>query len=139
MPRPTTTTLPLDLLTQELHPFGMTGRVDHFELPADDVGRAQAFYSEIFGWKMEDWGDGNIMVEAAEGGIGGDIHQRGTTVPHPTVVITVEKIEDALAAISERGGTAVSDIEVMEGMGRYCYFTDTEGNLVGLWDDIKAE
>lgn len=115
----------------------MKAIVNHFEIPADDLERAQSFYAEVFGWKMEDWGDGNIMVEAAEGGIGGDIHQRGTAVPHPTVVITVDRIEDALAAVVEKGGTAVTEIETMEGMGRYCYFKDTEGNLLGLWDLVK--
>jgi predicted enzyme related to lactoylglutathione lyase len=27
----------------------------HFEIPADDVGRAKKFYSDLFGWKMEKW------------------------------------------------------------------------------------
>ena len=27
--------------------------VVHFEIPADDVARAQKFYSELFGWKIE--------------------------------------------------------------------------------------
>lgn len=30
----------------------MTGRVVHFELPADDVQRAQAFYRDAFGWAV---------------------------------------------------------------------------------------
>ncbi len=27
--------------------------VCHFEIPADDVERAQKFYGELFGWKIE--------------------------------------------------------------------------------------
>ena len=27
--------------------------VVHFEIPADDVERAQKFYGELFGWKIE--------------------------------------------------------------------------------------
>ncbi|WP_168220112.1 MULTISPECIES: VOC family protein [unclassified Salinibacterium] len=118
------------------HAFEMKAIVNHFEIPADDLERAQSFYAEVFGWKMENWGDGNIMVEAAEGGIGGDIHQRGSDVPHPTFVITVDRIEDAVAAITAKGGQMVSAILTMQGMGRYAYFKDSEGNLLGVWDTV---
>ena len=30
----------------------MSGRVVHFELPADDMERAKAFYAEAFGWTL---------------------------------------------------------------------------------------
>ena len=30
----------------------MTGRVVHFEIPADDVDRARSFYRDAFGWQM---------------------------------------------------------------------------------------
>lgn len=32
----------------------MNGEVVHFEVPAKDVKRAKAFYSQVFGWKMND-------------------------------------------------------------------------------------
>ena len=32
----------------------MTGKVVHFELPADDVERARAFYTDAFGWQLDD-------------------------------------------------------------------------------------
>ena len=27
--------------------------IQHFEIPADDVNRAQKFYKEVFGWNMQ--------------------------------------------------------------------------------------
>ncbi|MFD0748151.1 VOC family protein [Phytohabitans flavus] len=30
----------------------MNGRVVHFEMPADDMERAQTFYREAFGWQL---------------------------------------------------------------------------------------
>ncbi len=30
----------------------MNGQVVHFEIPADDVERAQAFYRDAFGWQI---------------------------------------------------------------------------------------
>ncbi len=28
-------------------------KVVHFEIPADDLARAQKFYQSVFGWKMD--------------------------------------------------------------------------------------
>ena len=32
-------------------------RVVHFELAADDPARAVAFYANVFGWQINQWGD----------------------------------------------------------------------------------
>ena len=81
--------------------------VEHFEIPADDVHRAQAFYGKVFGFTFEDWGGGNIMLRTgSDAGINGDIHQRGP-VPHPTVVISVDDLEETIAAAVEGGGEQV--------------------------------
>ena len=32
-------------------------KVIHFELPADNIERAQKFYTEIFGWQFQKWDD----------------------------------------------------------------------------------
>ncbi|WP_202613585.1 VOC family protein [Ornithinimicrobium cerasi] len=32
-------------------------RVVHFEIHAEDVGRAVAFYGDVFGWTFEDWSE----------------------------------------------------------------------------------
>ena len=104
--------------------------VDHFEVPADDIDRARAFYTKVFGFSYEPWGDDMGMLRTG-GGIDGDIHQRDVA-PHPTFVITVENIEQTLAEIVAAGGAQVGDIEAMSDVMRYAYFTDSEGNLVGV-------
>lgn len=104
--------------------------VEHFEIPADDVERAQTFYGNVFGFTYEPWGDDMGMLMTG-GGINGDVHQRGV-VPHPTVVITVDDIEQTLSAIVEAGGERVGEIVAMSEQMRYAYFRDTEGNLVGV-------
>ncbi len=39
----------------------MSGRVVHFEIPADDVERAQSFYQEAFGWQITPMPDMNVV------------------------------------------------------------------------------
>lgn len=114
------------------------GKVQHFEIPADDVSRAKAFYGGVFGWTYDDWDDENVMIHAAgDDSIGGDIYKRDKPTP-PTVVITVDSIEDALDAIIKAGGQRLGAIEALGEMGRYAYFTDPEGNRLGLWDTKTA-
>ena len=31
--------------------------VEHFEIAADDVERAQKFYKDVFGWTMQKWSE----------------------------------------------------------------------------------
>jgi uncharacterized protein len=117
------------------------GKVQHFELPADDVGRAKDFYGSVFGWTFDQWDPETLMIhpggaEGETGVIGGDIYKRSTPTP-PTVVITVDSIEDALDLVIKAGGTRLGAIETLGDSGRYAYFTDSEGNRVGLWDEKK--
>lgn len=117
--------------------LGAMASVEHFEIPADDVDRAQAFYGKVFGFTFEDWGDGNIMLRTgSDVGISGDIHQRGP-VPHPTIVITVDDLEQTIAAAVEGGGEQVGQIESMGETARYAYVKDSEGNIIGLYADAS--
>ena len=47
----------------------------HVELHTGDVGKAKAFYSKLFGWKLKDMpmpgGDNYTMIEVGEGTGGG--------------------------------------------------------------------
>ena len=108
-------------------------KVEHFEIPADDVERAQTFYGEVFGFTFQAWDADNIMIGAPDGGIGGDIHKRAG-LPHPTVVITVDNLEDTLAEVIAHGGEQVGPIEDLDEKSRYAYFRDSEGNIVGVYD-----
>jgi predicted enzyme related to lactoylglutathione lyase len=117
------------------------GKVQHFEIPADDVGRAREFYSRVFGWTYEEWDADTLMIlpggaEGETGVIGGDMYKRDKPEP-PTVVVTVDSIEDSLDAIVKAGGTPLGEIQPLGDTGRYAYFTDPEGNRIGLWDDKK--
>lgn len=110
-------------------------KVEHFEIPVDDIERAQRFYRDVFGFEYEPWGDemGMIRTGSPEG-INGDLHVRGA-VPHPTVVITVDRLEDTLAAVIANGGEQLGEIQGMGGNARYVYFKDSEGNIVGAYDE----
>lgn len=109
--------------------------VDHFEIPADDVPRAQAFYKQVLDFDYEPWGDDmGMLTQPDDRGINGDLHKRGS-VPHPTVVFTVDSIEEVAAKALANGGSQIGEIQPLSETGRWVYITDSEGNIIGLYDE----
>ena len=123
----------------------MSGRVVHFEVPFDDGDRARAFYSDVFGWKTQEMPEMQYtMVMTTEsneqgmpanpGAINGGMGKRQSPhSEHPTVTIGVEDIDKAFEAISAAGGSALGEKMAVGEMGWAAYFTDSEGNVIGLW------
>ena len=69
------------------------------------------------------------------GFIGGGMTQRGGNVPRPVIVIAVEDLDATLEKVRARGGSAVGEKVPVADMGTAAYFTDSEGNLMGLWQN----
>ncbi|MCI4327156.1 MAG: VOC family protein [Thermoplasmata archaeon] len=122
----------------------MTGKVVHFEVPADNVERARKFYQSTFNWTISPMpemeytmvatGPGNEDGSPKEPGyIGGGIAKRGPTVGQPVITIHVDDIDAALAKIQKNGGSTVSPKAPIGPMGFVAYFKDSEGNTMGLW------
>ncbi|MGX5680626.1 VOC family protein [Schumannella luteola] len=109
--------------------------VEHFEIPTDDIVRAQAFYKNALGFDYQPWGDDmGMLVQPDDRGINGDLHERGA-VAHPTVVFTVDRIEDTLELVLANGGSALGEIQPLSETGRWVYISDSEGNTIGLFDE----
>ena len=86
-------------------------RVVHFEIPADDTGRAVKFYERVFGWKIEKWGPMDYWLATTgpdnELGINGTIMTRET---RKTTVNTIEvaSVNEFAKKITEAGGKTVT-------------------------------
>jgi predicted enzyme related to lactoylglutathione lyase len=123
----------------------MSSRVVHFEIPVDDAARAQAFYEQVFGWDAQPLpgmsyttvatGPMGDMGPSEPGYIGGGLFQRHPGGRHPTVVVAVDNVESALEQVVAHGGTVVQGRMPVADMGFTGYFTDSEGNTIGLWEN----
>ena len=123
----------------------MSGRVVHFEVPFDDGDRARAFYNGAFGWTimampemnytMVSTGPTTENVGPSEPGyIGGGLTERNELLQGPVITVDVDDIDSALAKIEQLGGKTVRPRQdIGGGMGFTAYFTDPEGNLMGLF------
>ena len=110
-------------------------RIVHFEIPADDPGRAIAFYGKAFGWTFDKW-DGPVdywMVKTGDGpGIDGGLMKRMSPGQPPTNVVAVPSADDATRTIVDAGGTVMAPKMTVPGVGWVAYFFDPEGNPFGV-------
>ena len=125
-------------------------KVIHFEIPSDDRDRVKQFYGEVFGWDLQDQPFGEEVYTIAvtspidenymhteKGAINGGIFQRTSELPTPIITISVPSIDEHVKKIEAAGGKLVTPKGEVPEMGYYAYFKDSEGNLMGLWEDIK--
>jgi uncharacterized protein len=123
----------------------MSGRVVHFELPADDVKRAGEFYQTVFGWDINPVPDVNYVLVVTTpsgdqgptepGAINGGMAERGSPITAPVITIEVDEISRALEQVEAAGGQVVQGKQPVGPMGFTAYFSDSEGNVVGLWQN----
>jgi len=131
--------------------------VVHFEMGYNDRERMKKFYSNVFGWTMQQMGSemGNYVVaQTAEtdekgmvktpGTINGGFYQKTENpLSHaPSVVIAVDDIREAMKAVETAGGKILGGMnekgehtmepQPIPGVGLWISIMDTEGNRVSI-------
>jgi len=123
--------------------------VVHFEMPADDRARVRKFYSEAFGWRMEQMGEemGNYLLATTspidekgmhknKGVINGGFFQRQEEADKTHLVISVENLEEHMEVVKKAGGRIVGEVMDIPGVGKFVMFADTERNVVGMLEPL---
>jgi predicted enzyme related to lactoylglutathione lyase len=128
----------------------MSGRVVHFEIPFDDGDRARSFYKEIFDWQLQtmpEMGGYTLVMTGPSGDSGpteagfingGMLSREQGATSGPVIVVDVDSIDASLERIGGLGGSTVVGKTPVGDMGFAAYFTDPEGNVVGLWETARA-
>lgn len=128
-------------------------KVVHFEIPCNDKEKTGEFYSSVFQWKMVPFSDMNYIVchtcEVDEGNdnmpkevgvINGGLFNKGDgPVQAPSITINVDSIDEKLGKVSSSGGEVVKEKSKVGDMGYIAYFKDPDGNVIGLWENVKKE
>ncbi|MEK7639099.1 MAG: VOC family protein [Patescibacteria group bacterium] len=127
--------------------------VVHFEMPYEDAKRINKFYTQAFGWSMQQFGpemgdyiiaqtaetDENNMVKTP-GTINGGLFPKKQDGPLvPSVVISVANIKKAMLDVTNAGGTVLGEPVEIPGIGQYVSFKDTENNRVSLLQPTKVQ
>jgi predicted enzyme related to lactoylglutathione lyase len=120
--------------------------ISYFEVPADDVNRAKRFYSGILGWDFTPTQVPGIPVEYWNITTGksrkdtlnmGGLFQRKESSARMLMYAVVDDIDAALARVEELGGKITTPKMNLPGVGILVTIIDSEGNLVGLWEQEK--
>ena len=110
----------------------MAHPVVHFEIGCKDKEKTSEFYRRVFGWVIEAGPMGRIDTDAGSG-INGHIAALGHE-PHQFThfYIETDDVDASLAKVEAEGGkTVVPPVQIPT--GTFAWFSDLEGNTVGLW------
>lgn len=121
-------------------------RVVHFEIPFDDGERATAFYRDAFGWQLNAMPQMQYVMAtttpttdqgtpAETGGINGGMLRRQGPITAPIITIGVDDLDAALSTVEKLGGKVELGRQPVGDMGFSAYVRDTEGNVIGLWQN----
>jgi predicted enzyme related to lactoylglutathione lyase len=112
-----------------------------FEIPADDLDRAQRFYETILGQALRRENFGGMDMAVFPGG--GKPNSSGAlirmdecqpSVQGSVVYLSVDDLAPVLERVQSSGGdTLVGRTALPPGMGFFAQLRDSEGNRVGLW------
>jgi predicted enzyme related to lactoylglutathione lyase len=112
-------------------------KIVNFHLPADDLGRATAFYKDVFGWDFVAHPEAPEAYFVHDGsaetgaGVGAAITKRDDIVKAPVPTVEVDDIDRVMTEIAMRGGRQAR-VQTIPGIGRFGYAMDSEGNVIAL-------
>ena len=112
-------------------------RVVHFEILADDPGRAVKFYETVFEWKTTRWSGPQgywLMTTGPESelGINGAIMNRNDPKSTIYAIVDVPSVDEYVQKVEAAGGKIVLPKMAVPGVGYVAYFADSEGNVLGM-------
>ena len=115
-----------------------------FEIPADNVVRARAFYSKLFGWKinpiptMPDYQ--HIDTGGPDASPDGGLMARRHPGQAITSYVSVASVAKSAATVEKLGGKVCVPKSAVPQMGYFAICQDTEGNPFALWErDEKSK
>lgn len=111
-------------------------KINYVELPAKDIDKAKAFFTEVFGWNFVDYGP--EYTAFADEGLDGGFFQSdlsvSTKIGSALIVFYSEDLEQTQSKIEAAGGNMIKPIFSFPG-GRRFHFSDPNGNEYAVWSD----
>jgi len=120
-----------------------TNSLNWFEIPALDIVRAKKFYETIFNFSMMDMPEmmgmkmGGFPAEMGSGKANGAVAQspmHNPSMEGVTIYLNANgMMDDVISRIEAAGGKILMPkMNIGENIGSMAFFSDTEGNKIGL-------
>lgn len=121
----------------------LPGKFVWFELVTRDAKKAQAFYGETLGWKVEAFPMGDFsyeMIKSASGPIGGYAPPKTDRTPsHWISYLSVPDVDRAARAAVAAGGKIVDEPFDVPTVGRMARIADPQGAELCLFTSAKGD
>jgi len=115
------------------------GKICYIEMPAIDIDRSASFYKTVFGWNTRKRGDGAIAFDDTVNEVSGTwvLDRKPMTEVGLLFYIMVDSVEQTIDMVLANGGKLIQPIG-MDAPEITARFTDPAGNIVGLYQEPKA-
>lgn len=113
----------------------------HLEWAVSNLEKAKAFYSGLFNWKFQDWGEEYSLISTPSEEFGGGLMKTDKIEAgfSPTVYIHVESVQNHLDKAASLGAKICVPKTEIPTHGWFGIFTDPDGNTVGLFESSKED
>ncbi len=113
----------------------------HIELSAEDRDSTAKFYSNLFGWEVQQVPEMNYATFSSQEGLGGGFNPYSESAPAGTTVVYIatDDIVATLREIEKAGGKTLVPKTEIQGMGWFALFKDISGNRVGLYTEMPHQ
>ena len=110
-------------------------RIDYVEIPVTDLKKAETFFSAMFGWSFQHWGDDYMSFN--DGRFDGGFRRAADPAPASGVLLIFlsTDLERDLERVQELGATISEPIFHFPG-GRRFHFVDPTGNEYAIWSIV---
>ena len=112
-------------------------KINYLELPSKDINKTKEFFTKVFNWTFEDFGDEYTAFN--DGTINGGFFKSTMNCSMQTgsalIVFYSSNLEETQLKIEENNGVIVNEIFNFPG-GRRFHFSDPTGNEFAVWSDL---
>ena len=110
-------------------------RIDYVEIPVTDLKKTREFFTSLFGWSFQEWGDEYMSFN--DGRLDGGFRHSEEPAPSTGVLLVFysEDLERDVERVKDLGGTISQDIFSFPG-GRRFHFVDPVGTEFAMWAEI---
>lgn len=107
-------------------------QIDYVEIPVTDLNRAREFFSSMFGWSFQEWGDDYMSFN--DGRIDGGFRRASEPAVSTGVLLIFfsENLERDVERVKALGAQISQEIFAFPG-GRRFHFIDPTGNEYAIW------
>jgi predicted enzyme related to lactoylglutathione lyase len=112
-------------------------RIDYVEIPVTDLAKARDFFSALFGWSFQAWGDDYMSF--SDGQMDGGFRRSAEAAPATGVLVVFfsTDLERDFDRVQALGATISEPIFPFPG-GRRFHFTDPTGTEYAIWSEVAS-